>query len=73
MSNLSLKIRPELHQAFKITAVVRKIPMKHLFEASYLAYLELHGDEAVEALLPKDLRPGKRSCGRIRSWGFLDC
>src|SRR5437879_6139212 len=47
--DLTLKVDPELHRAFKITAVGRGVSMTALFEVCFRWWLEIHGDDAIDA------------------------
>lgn len=53
LQDLNFKVSPDFHRAFKLSATMRGIPMKDLLEASFRAWLEIYGDDAMRALLPE--------------------
>lgn len=50
--DMNFKVDPIFHQAFKVTAAMRKMPMKDLLEAAYRCWLEHYGSDAERTMLP---------------------
>jgi hypothetical protein len=54
--DMNFKVAPEFHQAFKVTAAIKGMPMKDLLWAAFQCWVDVHGDDAVRAVtasLPK--------------------
>lgn len=43
LQDMNFKIAPKFHRRFKMEAVLRGLSMKELLEASFQAYLQIHG------------------------------
>lgn len=52
IQDMNFKVDPDFHMAFKLAATRKGMSMKELLEASFRAWLELHGDERLRAMLP---------------------